>query len=47
MVDVVDDCESKRAMSGVVALQLHAGQPMTAQFRDLRLKVLEYKRKKE
>jgi uncharacterized protein (TIGR03067 family) len=37
-VDVTDDCESKRAMSGVLALQLHAGQPMKVQFRDLRLK---------
>ncbi len=41
MVDVVDDCASKRASSGVLALQLHAGQPMTAQFRNLRLKTLE------
>jgi uncharacterized protein (TIGR03067 family) len=40
MVDVVDDCESKRAMSGVVALQLHAGQPMSAQFRNMRIKTL-------
>src|SRR5204863_7912585 len=39
-VDVTDDCEAKRAMNGVLALQLHAGQPMTAQFRDLRLKDL-------
>lgn len=39
-VDVVDACEAKRAMNGVLALQLHAGQPMTAQFRDLRLKNL-------
>jgi uncharacterized protein (TIGR03067 family) len=37
-VDVTDDCESKRAMNGVLALQLHAGQPMKVQFRDLRLK---------
>jgi len=37
-VDVTDDCESKRAMSGVLALQLHAGQPMTVQFKDLRIK---------
>ncbi len=36
-VDVIDDCESKRAMSGVLALQLHAGQPMTVQFRNLQL----------
>ncbi len=39
-VDVTDDCESKRAMSGVLALQLHAGSPMMAQFRDLRIKPL-------
>jgi len=39
-VDVTDDCESKRAMSGVLALQLHAGQPMTVQFRNFRLRKL-------
>src|SRR5882724_10958125 len=39
-VDVIDDCESKRAMSGVLALQLHAGPPMTVQFRNLRIKTL-------
>ena len=39
-VDVIDDCESKRAMSGVLALQLHAGPAMAAQFRDLRIKTL-------
>src|SRR5436190_1880058 len=39
-VDVIDDCEEKRAMSGVLALQLHAGDPMTVQFRNLRLKTL-------
>ncbi len=39
-VDVTDDCESKRAMNGVLALQLHAGPAMTVQFRDLRLKAL-------
>src|SRR6266705_2785485 len=39
-VDVTDDCEAKRAMSGVLALQLHAGPPMTVQFRNLRLKTL-------
>jgi uncharacterized protein (TIGR03067 family) len=37
-VDVTDDCESKRAMNGVLALQLHAGQPMKVQFRNLRLR---------
>jgi hypothetical protein len=39
-VDVTDDCVSKRAESGVIALQLHVGQPMTAQFKDIRLKRL-------
>jgi len=39
-VDVTDDCESKRAMDGVLALQLHAGEPMTVQFRNLRLRKL-------
>jgi len=34
-VDVTDDCESKRARSGVLALQLHAGLPMTVQFKDI------------
>jgi len=38
-VDVIDDCESKRAMKGVLALQLHAGKPMLVQFRDIRLRV--------
>lgn len=37
MVDVVDDCAEKRAMSGVLALQLHAGSPMKAQFKNIRI----------
>src|SRR5947208_1980185 len=37
-VDVTDDCEEKRAMKGVLGLQLHAGQPMTVEFKNLRLK---------
>jgi uncharacterized protein (TIGR03067 family) len=36
-VDVTDDCESKRAMNGVLALQLHAGPAMKVQFHNLRL----------
>jgi len=40
-VDVTDNCESKRAMSGVVALQVHAGPPMMAQFKDIRIKNLK------
>ncbi len=39
-VDVTDECEAKRAMSGVVALQLHAGPPMMAQFKNIRIKKL-------
>ncbi len=39
-IDVVDEDEAKRALSGVLALQLHAGPPMTVQFKNLRLKVL-------
>jgi hypothetical protein len=38
--EVHDLDEAKAARSGVLALQLHAGQPMTVQFKDLRLKVL-------
>jgi uncharacterized protein (TIGR03067 family) len=39
-VDVTDNCKSKHAMSGVLALQLHAGPPMLVQFKNLRLKDL-------
>ncbi|MBI3468357.1 MAG: DUF1080 domain-containing protein [Planctomycetes bacterium] len=40
-VDVTDEHSQKRAASGVLALQLHAGQPMTVQFKDLRIKRLK------
>lgn len=39
-VDVTDECEAKRAMSGIIALQLHAGPPMMAQFKNIRIKTL-------
>lgn len=39
-VDVTDECESKALKSGVLALQLHVGPPMAAQFRAIRLKQL-------
>ena len=39
-IDIIDNCEEKRAMNGVLALQIHQGQPMTVQFKDLRLKKL-------
>ncbi len=39
-IDVTDDCESKRAASGILALQLHAGPPMKVQFKNLVIKKL-------
>ena len=39
-VDVTDDQAAKRAKSGVLALQLHAGPPMTVQFKNIRIKTL-------
>ncbi len=41
MIDVVDEQSDKAATSGIIALQLHAGQPMTVEFRDLRVKELK------
>jgi type 1 glutamine amidotransferase len=35
---VTDNQPEKRAMSGILALQLHAGPPMTVQFRNIRIK---------
>jgi hypothetical protein len=40
-IDVTDECEAKRAMSGMLALQLHAGPPMMAQFKNIRIKALK------
>jgi len=40
-VDVTDECEAKALKSGVIALQLHAGLPMTVQFKNVRLKQLK------
>jgi hypothetical protein len=39
-VDVTDECESKAAKSGVLALQLHAGPPMTVELKNIRIKPL-------
>jgi hypothetical protein len=38
--ELIDEDEAKRAMEGILALQLHQGPPMTIQYKDLRLKVL-------
>jgi len=40
-VDVLDEQESKAARAGILALQLHAGDPMTVQFKNIRIKSLE------
>jgi 3-keto-disaccharide hydrolase len=40
-IDVTDEDPARQARSGVLALQLHAGPPMTVQFKNLRLKLLK------
>jgi hypothetical protein len=40
-VDVIDEQQSKAAKSGILALQLHAGPPMTVQFKNIRIKSLK------
>ncbi len=40
-IDVIDEQESKAAKSGVLALQIHVGPPMTVQFKNLRMKTLK------
>jgi 3-keto-disaccharide hydrolase len=42
-VEATDEDEKRRAMEGILALQLHAGPPMTVQFKDITLKVLDAK----
>ncbi|GIW88007.1 MAG: hypothetical protein KatS3mg108_2331 [Isosphaeraceae bacterium] len=39
-IDVIDDDPAHRLHSGVLALQLHAGPPMTVRFKDIQLKPL-------
>ncbi len=39
-VDVTDEDEKKRLTSGVLALQIHVGPPMTVQFKNIRIKKL-------
>lgn len=40
-VEIVDEQESKAKRSGILALQLHAGPPMTVQFKDIEIKTLK------
>jgi hypothetical protein len=39
-VDITDDDEKRRAMEGLLGLQMHAGPPMKVQFKEIMLKVL-------
>jgi len=41
VVDVTDNDPKGRMMSGILALQIHAGPPMVVEFKDLRLKKFE------
>lgn len=40
-VDITDEQESKAAKSGILALQIHQGQPMTVAFKDIKIKTLK------
>ncbi len=40
-IELTDKQASKAAEKGILALQLHAGPPMTVQFKDITLKVIE------
>jgi hypothetical protein len=40
-VEVIDETKDKAATSGIIGLQLHAGQPMTVQFKDIQIKELK------
>ena len=40
-VDVTDEDEKKRLTSGVLALQIHVGPPMTVQIKDISIKKLQ------
>lgn len=46
-VDVVDDQANKAKRSGVLALQIHVGPPMTVQFKDIELKRVKLADKKK
>jgi len=39
--EVIDNDKAQREMSGALALQLHAGPPMTIQFKDIQMKRLK------
>ena len=45
--EVLDNDQKNRDLSGVLALQLHSGPPMTVQFKDIRLKRLKLEGRKK
>ncbi|MHC4594444.1 MAG: family 16 glycoside hydrolase [Planctomycetota bacterium] len=45
--EVIDNDKGQRDLSGVLALQLHSGPPMTVQFKDIRLKRLKMQDRKK
>ena len=40
-IEMIDDDPNGRAMEGLLALQIHAGAPMTVEFKDIRIKHLK------
>jgi hypothetical protein len=44
-IDVTDNDPNGRALSGILALQIHAGPPMLVEFKNVRLKQYESKEK--
>jgi hypothetical protein len=40
-VDVIDEQSSKAARSGILGLQIHVGEPMMVQFKDIKLRRLQ------
>lgn len=45
--EVIDNEKAQCELSGILALQLHAGPPMTVQFKDIKLKRLELQDRKK
>ncbi len=45
--EVIDNDEKQSDLSGVLALQLHSGPPLTVQFKDIRLKRLKLQNRKK
>lgn len=46
-IDVTDNDTAKRAMSGILAFQVHVGPPMTVQFKDVQIKRLKLSQNKK